>query len=419
MPDRKTPPPFHPTRTLTLLPVDRVNLKNGIVLHTLKGGDQEIIRLELTFEAGRWAEELVGQSQFTAGSLNKGTGTMTSYEIASIFDQYGAYLEIAPGFDFVTIATYTLRKWIGELLDVFIDILSRPTFPEKEVSQLKEISLENLKVNQEKVQYLASKHFRKLVFGPAHPYGTEVDEQDIRKIRAGLLSDFHGKFFLRPSAWLVGNIDDRVTRLVQTKLESFDGVALAGKEAIFEVPRPSVFHLERAGAVQSSIRMGRVMPTRESAEYPQIQFVNHLLGGYFGSRLMTSLREEQGLTYGIHSSIHTFRNAAFLSISTEVNKDKLEIALQAIRAELEKLITEPVPREELETARNHFVGSFLTEINTAFAHADKQKNIVLYGLTSDYYRQLLERVGRMSGEEVMQTARTYFDPEVFSTVTVG
>ena len=154
-------------------------------------------------------------------------------------------------------------------------------------------------------------------------------------------------------------------------------------------------------------------------DYVPVIFVSHILGGYFGSRLMKNIREEKGLTYGISASIHSLKNDSYLVIGADVNKENVNLTFEEIRKELKILRTTNISFSELETTRNHFIGSLQSEITTPFAHADKIKTIKLFDLSPDYYQQMIIRIEKITPAEIIEISEMYFDESAFYEVAVG
>jgi predicted Zn-dependent peptidase len=177
--------------------------------------------------------------------------------------------------------------------------------------------------------------------------------------------------------------------------------------------------VEKDGSVQASIRMGKTSVARSHADYSAVLFLNHILGGYFGSRLMKNIREEKGLSYGISSSLQTMSMNSYLMIGADVNRENLDLAFTEIRKELQRLRTQRIGSTELETARNHFIGSLQLEITTSFAHADKLKNILLFNLPKDFYQKLIGRIDQIGPDELIAIAEEYFKEDSFMEVAVG
>lgn len=417
--NRTEAPPFTRSTAYSLLSPEVVSLPSGIPLYLLNGGSQPVVRVELLINAGRWMEHKRGSAYFSAQLLSKGTTLKSSYTIAQLFDQYGAHLEITPGLDLLSVSLYSLSKTLRPALELLIELLTDSVFPEKEVEQIKSIYLQNLRVNYEKTSFLASKLIRSKLFGGQHPYGMEPDEQDVMDIqREDVVSHFttYGGDVRIVAA---GDISVANKQLLITACGKLSLKTAAVRHHDFLMPVPGRTRQEKPGSVQSSIRLGKLAVGRLHPDYPALLLLNHILGGYFGSRLMKNIREEKGLTYGIYSSVNALKNNSYLMIGADVNKENVDITFSEIEMELDLLGNAPVTSAELETARNHFIGSLQSELTTAFAHADKYKSVLLHGLPPAYYQQLILSVDSLSVEHLQQVGAKYFSSHDFVEVAVG
>lgn len=416
--NRTLAPAFQRSTSLTLLEPLHIPLPNGSQLYVVKGGTQEVMRLELIVPAGKWYEPAIGVAHFTANQLDKGTSKKNSFEIASVFDSYGASIDVSAGNDFLTIVVYTLSKRLPEVLSLVAEVIQEATFPENELALAKDIALQNLKVNEEKTSYLAGNYFRKALFG-VHPYGNELDALSIEQIQSTSLGSYHKSSINNFSLIAAGNISDAdINQLIGL----FGNLPAKTKTASFfdaSTVKPTKQYIEKKGSVQSTIRYGMRTINRMHPDFFDLLFVTHLLGGYFGSRLMKNIREEKGLTYGIFASVQPLRNDAFFVIGADVNKENRHLTLTEINNELLRMQHEEVGDGELTTACNQFIGSLQLEMTNAFAHADKYKTILLNNLSSEYYQQMINRVDAITQEDVMRIATHYFNPEAFTEVSVG
>jgi zinc protease len=417
--DRKTPPPFAHTTSFDLIHPSREKLANGTELFIIPGGSQDVMKIEVIFYAGRWYESIRGASYFSGNLLTKGTADKSSFQIAQHFDRYGAHIEIHPGLDFVSVSAYTLSQYLSPVLELFIEILSKPVFPEKELEQHKAIYIQNLKVNEEKTSFLATKAFRKKLFGDHHPYGREVEEHDVAALGQKTLVDHFLGYYRKPLVFVSGKIEGKSQELLRAVFSAT--VSGERKDVAYQTPAAATFQeeIEKDGSVQASIRAGKKFVMRKHRDYHRAIFVAHVLGGYFGSRLMKNIREEKGLTYGIYASPHPLQHESFLVIGADVNKENVGVTLNEIRKELKTLRTEKISAEELETAKNHFIGSLQAEITTPFAHADKIKTIVLSDLPFDFYGKMISEIDQITPEKIIQTSDAYFHEDTFSSVAVG
>jgi zinc protease len=417
--DRKTPPPFVRSTSFDLLQPDERRLESGIPVYLIRGGDQDVIKIELVFRAGRWYESTPGASHFSSTLLTKGTWKKSSFDIAQIFDQYGAHVEIHPGLDFVSISIYALNRHLAPVIALFMELMNESSFPEKEIEQSKSIFIQNLKVSEEKTSYLASKAFRKHLFGTNHPYGREIEQKDVEALQQHQIINHFESVFNNPLVFISGKITDATERLCLEAFRQFKSIEKEAAPHYKSVTANFQKHLAKEGSVQASIRLGKKSLLRSNADYPEAVFISHILGGYFGSRLMKNIREEKGLTYGIYASLQPLQNESYLTIGADVNKDKVELTIAEIKKEIRTLRSEPIHEDELVTAKNHFIGSLQSEITTPFAHADKLKTIILSSLPGHYYQNLISKIDHISADRIMELTDRYFHEDSMNYIAVG
>jgi len=417
--DRKTPPPFDRSISFNLLKPVTLVLPNGIPINFISGGDQDVIKIELILKAGRWFEQHWGASYFASNLLSKGTRHKSSFEIAQVFDLYGAHLDVVSSFDYVSVALYCIGRQLKPVLELMLEVFTQPVFPEKEFVQSKDIYLQNLKINQEKTSFLASKLIRKSLFGESHPYGKELDAIDVTSLTRDQVIDFYKKFFSPYQIIVSGKVSGTAQRLIVDTLGALPKPLMPEKSNKPGNETVAPVYLEKQNSIQTSIRLGRKSIARLHPDYSDVLFLNHVLGGYFGSRLMKNIREEKGLTYGIHSSLHPMVHDSFVLIGADVNKENRELTIQEIKNELRILRTEKISDDELDTTRYHFIGSLQAEITTPFAHADKNKNIILNNMPADYYNTMINRIATITAEDLLVTAEKYFSEESFIEASAG
>jgi zinc protease len=417
--DRTLAPPFVKSSSFNLIKPHERHLPNGVDLFFVPGGTQEVLKIEMIFDAGRWFEHNPAAAYFTAHQLSKGTRSKSSFEIATIFDQYGAHLEINPGLDFVSVSIYALTKNLAPVLQLLVEIVSTPVFPDKELSQSKAVFIQNLKINNEKTSYVASQTFRKALFGEAHPYGIEVDEARVNTLDTTHLRKHLAAFFHAPKVFVSGKIDPENREIITDNLQQLHPGERPAPRAFPVDAKPVNRHIEKADSVQSSVRVGGRSLLRSHPDYIPLLFVSHILGGYFGSRLMKNIREEKGLTYGISASVHGLKNESYVVIGADVNKENVALTFEEIRRELKKLRTTTISGDELETTRNHFIGSLQAEITTPFAHAEKLKTITLFDLQQDHYQKMITRIENMTPARIAEISEQYLHEDSLFQIAVG
>ena len=177
--------------------------------------------------------------------------------------------------------------------------------------------------------------------------------------------------------------------------------------------------VEKEGAVQNAIRIGKRLINRTNPDYPKLTVLNTILGGYFGSRLMTNIREEKGYTYGIGSGLVSLSQGGYFFITTDVGAAVYEDAVKEIYHEIVKLQEELIPENELSLVRNYLLGSFQRSIDGPFALAERFKSILLSGLGYNYFENYLTVIKNITSEELKTLAQTYLLTSEMTEVIVG
>ncbi|MCS6823643.1 MAG: insulinase family protein [Cytophagaceae bacterium] len=423
--DRTIAPAYIVPDTYVLPKVNTLYLDNGIPLHLLLTGHQQVLRIEFIFRAGSWYEPQNGLSFFSAKMLAEGTTQYSSKDIQELFSFYGAFIELTSGHDNASFTVYFLSKYLKEILQLTHHILTCASFPDEELQNLKTIHSEQIKVNLEKNAYLASTAFREGLFGKNHPYGTHLSLEAIEQISSGNVSEYARQFLCLRNGdiFITGYCRENVYEEVNK---------LFGKNSSSNIhPKPSVnaesIHPDRSKrklilrekSLQSSIRMGKQLFTIAHKDYFKMVFLNEILGGYFGSRLMQNIREDKGYTYGIHSSLQMMQHAGYMVIGTDVKREYTLHTIEEIYKEIHRLKTEPVSDSELQTVRNYMIGTFLSSLSTPFAAMDKFKTIYYNSLDYSFYDDYFKSLKQITSEDLMDVANRYLSDDFYEVIAGG
>ncbi|WP_109832483.1 M16 family metallopeptidase [Reichenbachiella versicolor] len=390
-----------------------------IPTYYINAGEQSIVKLQLKLKSGIWYESFLAESWFVAKMLMEGTKSKTAHELSEAFQALGAFIEIDPGFDDVSFNIYSLTRNYSQVLDLFNEILTEPTFPEKELETLKQIRLNEHRVNNSKTSMVASKKIRESLYGLDHPYGKAIQEENIQSIQRNQLTTyFNEKFFNCPELFLSGKIDDELLKLTQDKLtfpfllnEEKANPAISGMEKQIEINRPD--------NLQSSIKLAWHIPSKLDQGYFDLAISNTLLGGYFGSRLMKNIREEKGYTYGIHSYPVHLNHASFLLISTDVKGEYAEDTINETFKEIEKIINQPTTEEEIEMVVNYLSGTFYSSVTTPFKLMGKFMQIHNIGAGYEHYERYFESLKSFDVDKLQSSIKQYLNVDQVRRVVVG
>jgi predicted Zn-dependent peptidase len=172
-------------------------------------------------------------------------------------------------------------------------------------------------------------------------------------------------------------------------------------------------------ALQSALRIGKATINKKHHDFLPFMVVNTIFGGYFGSRLMTNIREDKGYTYGIGSGLASLNHAGMFFIASEVGNEVTGKAIEQIFIEIEKLRNEPVKEEELSLVKNYLLGTFLRSADGPFALADLFKATLDYGLDMSYYDTFLHTVKNITIKDIQDIAVKYLQPDSMIRLVVG
>lgn len=401
-----------------------VHLDNGIPVYLINTPGQDIIKIELLFEAGKWFENKVLTANLTNKMLKEGTKTKTSAEIAGKVDFYGAHLETSADKDMGYVSLYSLNKHLDNTLPILADVVMNSTFSEDELETLKQNRKQRFIVNNRKVRFVAKRKFNSALFGPQHPYGRVFDETDFGNIVREDVVGFQRNHYTASNCKIIaaGRIRPDFISLLNKHFSAFysNETSINRKSGLNGLPVPdNKIRIKKEDAVQSAIRIGRVLFTKKHPDYARMKVLNTVLGGYFGSRLMTNIREEKGYTYGIGSAVVSLQQSGYFFISSEVGADVTEDALREVYLEINKLQQDLVPDEELALVKNYMLGSFLRSLDGAFAMSENFKSLLEYGLDYNYYQGFIDAIKTVTSSEIRDLACKYLDKSKLTELTVG
>lgn len=419
--DRKTAPAFIKPQIFTLPQAEKKTLSNGIPYLEVLSGSQPALKVEVYFKAGQLSETVDGISFFTSKLLTAGTSRHNAREIEEAFASYGAFIDTFSAQDHAGIIVYCLARHLKPVLMLLRHLLTESEFPDNEIETLRQIQLQNLKVNLEKTSYLATVNFRKRFFGE-HAYSRSLSAESLSSVtREDVLKFYREYFCLSNSSIFVsgGGAASFYSDFEEVFNSPQEKIAVRKSAGVISAFGNGAISIEKEGAIQSSLRIGAPTTDLSDAHYSRLSLLNEILGGYFGSRLMKNIREDKGYTYGIHSSLISFAEASYLVIGTDVRKEVKDDTIAEIKKEINILQTQPVSESELESVRNYMLGSFLNSINTPFSVMERYKILYYHNLSFDYFDGHFLRLLNTSAEDLMETANTFLKDENLLIVTAG
>lgn len=421
---RTSPPPIRLPEALPCVQPAVCRLSNGVLLHTVCAGAQDVVRVSLAFEAGSRFQQHILEAGATLALMSEGAGQFSGAQVAETFDFLGSSYEKHLDKDFAMLTVYSLSRHLPKTLAMLSEVALHPTFPEAELRTYCARRKQQLRIDKERVAYVAREQLPALLYGHSHPYGACAEPEHYDELTREWLQRFHSRFFTADRCFIVatGKVGEREQKLIGDFFEQLPCPPCPPPPPppppAGEPPGKSVT-IEKSGAVQHALRVGRVLFGKAHPDFAAVHVLAVVLGGYFGSRLMRNLRESKGYTYGIFASPVTFRHTGYLSIGAEVGKNLSGAALEEIGKELRRLCDEQIPDNELALVKNHLCGEIMRSLDGPWALAESVIEDLQCGLTESYAETLFSALKSITAEQLQQMAQKYFHPQSMTSVTVG
>lgn len=417
--DRTLAPQIKPVSVIDFVAPEITSLNGEIPVYMMRDVQNETSRLDLYFDAGKTSGNR-SISSFVNGLLLSGTPNRTSVEINESIDSLGGFFQSGVSMENAVISMYALSEFLPEIMISLTDAITRVHFDEKETKEYladrKQKHLQSLG----KVSYLAQRKFQQHLFSSNFLYGSVLDESDLEHVSREDLAAFHQKHYLNglQKVVIVGDFTDEKIDQMLSSLSAFSNENTTQKDDDLQNDSGR-YHVEKKGALQTAIRIGRILFNKTHEDYLDFLVLNTILGDYFGSRLMSNIREDKGYTYGIGSMVNEFEKTGYFMIGTEVKKEVTDDTLREIKFELERLQNELVGEGELELVRNYLLGQLLKSADGPYAMIDLYLSANMQGKDLEFYNDAMAAVRNITPERIQGLARKYLNWDDLTIVTAG
>ena len=409
------------------LDVKRATLDNGLTLLVVERHNLPVVKVAVGINAGNLNEpgEKAGLANLVAGLLTEGTKGRTPNQISEEIEFVGGSIGASGGSDYITVSLSVLKKDINLGFDLLSDVILNPVFPADELMKKKERIKGSLRAKEESPAYIASREFKKAVFG-LHPYGRlmtgTVETIDI--ITRDDLLDFHSTYYV-PNTAVMAVVGDITFKEVEALIKRYFQKWQAG-----EIEKPLLPELEMTkerkviiidkDLTQANIILGHLGVSRQNPDYYAISVMNYILGsGGFASRLMLNIREDKGLAYDIHSFFAANKYGGRFQAGLQTKNESANMAIREVLKEIRRIRSEPVSDEELSDAKLFLTGSFPMRIETSSRIAGFLVAVEFYELGSDYIDNYPEYINSLTKENIIRVAEKYLDPVNYILVVVA
>lgn len=425
--DRTRPPELGPPAALKLPPIQRFALSNGMPVVLMEKHNVPLVQINLIVNGGSAMDPSGknGLASLMADMMDEGAGTRNALQLADAIDFLGASISTFAGMHTSGVSLYTPLSKLDQALPLMADIALRPTFPADELERKRKERLTTLAQWHDEARIIASVLFNRTLFGSHHPYGlpTIGNEKTIRSFTTNDLRSFHAAHFHAGNATLIVVGDVNPAALLPNLEAAF---GLWEKKPISQPTWPTVkqvasrriYLVDKPGAAQSVIRIGRIGVQRTTEDYFPLLVMNTILGGSFTSRLNQNLRETNQYAYGAGSSFDMRVLPGPFLAASDVFTNVTDKALNEFMKELNNIL-QPVSDEELTRAKNYLALGYPDNFQSVGQIAGQLGEVVSYNLPDDYFNTYIQRVQAVTKADVERVARKYLDPEKVAIIIVG
>lgn len=417
-----------PAPSLAPLAPRFVSLSDGRKAALFPSTAFDLVRLDLTFEAGSRYQWLKSQAHAASQLVGEATGTHDRQWVAEFLDFRGITIERSADVCTATLTVYFLRRYADELLPLLREMVEHPRVPQPLFDAYLQRRRHQMLTSAQKTSQVARNHFYSHLYGRCHPLGTYAVAEDLDALHADDVAAFIARHYRLPEASIIlsGCVDEGLIALVDRHLASAGPAQTPARPplppcGVVEADAaPGRWHVEVPSAVQASIRIGRALPYAwDDPAYARFMVLNTVLGGYFGSRLMSNLREDKGYTYGIYSQTQIFRGHIVFYVTADVAEASAEAACGEILSEMRRLADEPMDEAELARVRNFMMGDFIRSIDGVFEIAERYRHLTATAVGDRFTELYLDTLGAVSPEQLVPLAQTLFAPAGLTVVTAS
>jgi zinc protease len=402
----------------------QATLNNGLRYNLVQYGAIPKVNINLIIKTGNVHEAAnqVWLADLTVQLMEQGTTAMDFTTISKKVAGMGGNITLNAAMDQVTISGSVLSEFAPQLIQVIAGIAMNPAFPASEVERLKADLKRQLSVQHSVPQSLAQEKFFETIY-PDHPYGRYFPTDDmLSKYDVGAVKDFYDKNFgaRRSVIYVVGKFDeDSVARTIDRSFNTWKAGPEINYPAVTPLKSNKISMIDRPGAPQSTIMLGIPVPDPSQADFQALQTTNSLLGGSFGSRITSNIRENKGYTYSPFSNIQSRHRAAVWYEQADVTSEHTGASLQEISKEIKRLQTEPPSKEELTGIQNYEAGIFVLQNSTPNGIIGQLNFIDQHGLDDSYLTNKVKNIYAITPEKVSEITKQYFKYEDMTLVMVG
>ncbi len=423
--DRSAPPKLPAISKLNLAPIQKFQLSNGVKVVLMEKHEVPLMQLNVLVKTGSVndSENKVGLANLTLDMMDEGAAGKSSLELSDAIDFLGVRISTNAGLNYSQASLHSPLSKFNDALKILADLVLRPDFPAKELERKKKDRLTSLMQMHDQPTAIASVAFNQIVFGKEHPYGRMTSETAIKGFTVDDLKSFYTKYFKANNAIIIA-VGDIKKDALKAALENAFGKWQKGEikeQRVIDAPQVAkriIYLIDKPGAAQSVISIGRIGVARSTADYFPIIIMNTILGGSFSSRLNQNLREKNGYTYGARSGFSFRESAGPFTAGASVQTEVTDKALTEFFNELNGIL-QPIPAEDITRGKNYVALSYPGNFQAVQEIAGQLSEMVQFNLPDSYFNDYVSNMLNVTGDAVQKTAKKYIVTDQIAIIVVG
>jgi zinc protease len=421
---KQTPPAGGPPKPFVVPQKQTFTLPNGIGVTMVPYGATPKVAVSVYVRAGNIDEKAdqVWLADLTGDLMKEGTKTRTAAQVARQIAEMGGALEVNVGPDQTSFGSDVLSEFGPKAIALLGDVVQHPLLPASELPRLKTDALRRLSIAKSQPGQIAMEHFRKLLYAD-HPYGRVFPTEDmINKVDLAEVQKFYADNFgaARTHIYVAGKFDAAAMKKAIT--ESFSGWKKGAAPLVLipkTSPKQAMDTADRPGAAQSTLYVGLPVTDPSNPDYLTLIVTNALLGGSFGSRITSNIREQKGYTYSPNSQLSSrFRDGYWVEVA-DVTTGVTGASLKEIFYEIDRLQKDPPPEDELNGIKNYLAGVFVLQNSNRRGLINQLRYVDLHQLGDDYLNTYVQRVYAVKPTDIQAMTKKYFQTDKMALVVVG
>jgi len=408
--------------------VEVFTLKNGVKVYLLENHSLPFINGTLLVKTGTLLDPpaKVGLAEIAASVLRSGgSKAKTGDAIDEQMENIAAAVESSIGNELATFSFNCLKENVDEVLGVYFDVLSQPEFRQDKIDLLKTQFRSAIARRYDESDEVNRSEFSAIVYGRETAFGREVEYATLDAISRADLIDFYKRYY-HPANMMMAVSGDFDKAAMRARLEQVIGTwnPAAGAGTAFpkvtNQAKPGIYSGDKSEVTQTSLSIGHLGGLLSDKDYPALEVLSDILSGGFDSRLFRKVRTDLGYAYSIGGGWGAdYTHPGLFQITASTKTESTVATIETILQELNKIRADGVTDEEVATAKDKVINSFVFNFDKPQKTLSRLFRYDYYGYPKDYLAQYQKAIAAVTKADVLRVAKQYIDPSKFVITAIG